>query len=70
MRPDTEANPHAARVMAGAAVITIVVLGVHTSFWFVEHYATIALGTALVGGAGIASYIVGAIVLDVIDGGV
>lgn len=69
MRPDTEPNPHAKRIMAGAAIITAIVGLARGIGWLSNHYPTFGLAAFLFGMALISCYVFGILALDVVGGG-
>lgn len=65
MRPDTEPNEHAQRIMAGAAVLTAGLLFSHLAFWTIANAPTVALGIAVLSMATGVCYVLGTVALDV-----
>jgi tryptophan-rich sensory protein len=63
MRPDTEPNQHAKRIMAGAFALFVVAVITFAWEWLLAHSSTLAVGVAIVGIAGVFCYVLGYIVL-------
>lgn len=68
MRPDTKPNPHAKRIMAGAAVLTTVALGIRAAAWLSTNYPLAARGALILACSTVVCYAVGTIGLTMAPG--
>jgi len=64
MRPDTEPNVHAKRIMAGAFVLVAAAVAVRVG----SHFPTLALGVALTGVVTFGCYVIGLVALELSPG--
>jgi len=65
MRPDTEPNKHAKRIMAGAFVLSVSLGTVHGAVWLWVNYTTVAIAIGWIASTAIICHILGTIALDV-----
>jgi len=68
MRPDTEPNPHAKRIMAGAAALTVAALGVRGATWVSVNYPFAGRAAMVLVCATVACYTVGTVVMAMTPG--
>jgi len=64
VRPDTEPNIHAKRIMAGAAALTAAAAVVHGVVWLAFHAPTVALGAFILSFVGVGCYALGVVALE------